>query len=297
MLQEIEQFIDYLRYEKQLSQHTQKNYRRDLLAAEAYFKPLKVQQWENISSHQIRSYVAYRHRKGLAGSSIARELSALRRFYNYLLKEKRVTQNPVNGIPAPKSGRKLPHAPDMEQMSQLLDTPQDDILKIRDQAMFELFYSSGLRLSELTRLDLLNLQLLQNQVRVLGKGNKQRDVPVGRYAILAIEKWLTIRSLLAKSDENALFVSQRGTRISQRMVEYRLKQWANEQGLAINLHPHMLRHAFASHLLESSGDLRAVQELLGHADISTTQIYTHLDFQHLANVYDQAHPRAKAKKK
>jgi len=295
MQQDIEQFIDYLRFEKQLSVHTQKNYRRDLYAAEDFFNQAKISQWQEITSHQVRSYVAYRHRKGLAGSSIARELSALRRFFSYLLKEKKATQNPVNGVPAPKTGRKLPHAPDTEQMSQLLDNPQDDSLSIRDQAMFELFYSAGLRLSELTGLDLLDLQILQNQVRVLGKGNKQRDVPIGRYAAAAIEKWLTIRTTMAKGDENAVFVSQRGTRISQRMVEYRLKKWAQEQGLAINLHPHMLRHAFASHLLESSGDLRAVQELLGHADISTTQIYTHLDFQHLANVYDQAHPRAKKK--
>jgi len=295
--QDIIQFIDYLHFEKHLSANTQKNYRRDLLTVLEFLGNAQVSHWRNVNSHQVRSYVAFRHRKGLAGSSIARELSALRRFFSYLLREKKVTHNPVKGVPAPKTGRKLPHAPDTEQMSQLLDSSNDDILSIRDQAMFELFYSSGLRLSELTGLDILDLQLLQNQVRVLGKGNKQRDVPIGRKAVQALEKWLNIRGNLAKTTEQAVFVSQRGTRISQRMVEYRLKDWANQQGLAINLHPHMLRHAFASHLLESSGDLRAVQELLGHADISTTQIYTHLDFQHLANVYDKAHPRAKVKKK
>jgi len=203
----------------------------------------------------------------------------------------------VKGISAPKTPRKLPQAPAIEQIEQLLSETENDPLLVRDQAMFELFYSSGLRLSELTGLDLMDLQLDEAMVRVLGKGNKQRDIPIGTYAINAIRKWLDYRKTLVSDTEVAVFISQRGTRISQRMVEYRLKKWTTEKGLSIHMHPHMLRHAFASHMLESSGDLRAVQELLGHADISTTQIYTHVDFQHLANVYDKAHPRAKKNRK
>jgi len=293
MQQQIQQFFDYLKYEKQLAQNTQKSYSRDIDKAHQYFTSQSLLSWEKVDAQHIRAYIGERRKNGLSGTSISRELSALRNFFDYLLRQKQLKKNPVKGISAPKTPRKLPQTPAVEQMEHLLSETESEPLLIRDKAMFELFYSSGLRLSELTGLDLLDFQFETAMVRVLGKGNKQRDIPIGRYAIEAIKKWLNIRDSMAKESELAVFVSKRGTRISQRMVEYRLKKWANEKGLSIDLHPHMLRHAFASHILESSSDLRAVQELLGHADISTTQIYTHLDFQHLANVYDKAHPRAK----
>ena len=290
---EIQQFIDYLQYEKQLAKNTQKSYSRDINNAYHFFSQSNILSWGELDNQHIRSYIGHRREQSLSGASIARELSALRRFFDYLLRQKKITKNPAKGIPAPKTPRKLPPTPAIEQIEQLLSNTDNEPLLIRDQAMFELFYSCGLRLSELTGLNLLDIQLDEAMLRVLGKGNKQRDIPIGSFAIKALQQWLDCRHRLVTSNELSVFVSQRGTRISQRMVEYRLKKWATEKGLSIHLHPHMLRHAFASHMLESSGDLRAVQELLGHADISTTQIYTHLDFQHLANVYDQAHPRAK----
>jgi integrase/recombinase XerC len=293
MEKEIQLFLDYLKYEKQLAANTQKSYSRDLKNAFQFFSQLNILSWKIIDAQHIRQYIGKRRKDGLSGASIARELSALRRLFHYLLREKLVNKNPVKGISAPKTPRKLPQAPAIEQLEQLLSETDQEPILLRDQAMFELFYSSGLRLSELTGLDLLDLQLEEGMVRVLGKGNKQRDIPVGKTAIKAINTWLDCRQTMAKEEELAIFVSKRGTRISQRMVEYRLKKWTLEKGVSIHMHPHMLRHAFASHLLESSGNLRAVQELLGHADISTTQIYTHVDFQHLANVYDKAHPRAK----
>ncbi|MFK5892040.1 MAG: tyrosine recombinase XerC [Pseudomonadota bacterium] len=297
MKHEIQQFIDYLQYEKQLAKNTQKSYSRDINNAYNFFSSSKIHSWNILDAQHIRSYIGHRREKSLSGSSIARELSALRRFFDYLLRQKKVKKNPVKGISAPKTPRKLPPTPAIEQIEQLLSHTDKEPLLLRDQAMFELLYSSGLRLSELTGLNLLDLQLDEAMVRVLGKGNKQRDIPVGSFAIKALRQWLKCRQTLTTDTESAIFVSQRGTRISQRMVEYRLKKWATEKGLSIHIHPHMLRHAFASHMLESSGDLRAVQELLGHADISTTQIYTHLNFQHLANVYDKAHPRAKKAKR
>jgi integrase/recombinase XerC len=290
---EIQQFIDYLKYEKQLAKNTQKSYSRDINNAYHFFSQSNILSWGELDNQHIRSYIGHRREHSLSGASIARELSALRRFFDYLLRQKQITKNPAKGISAPKTPRKLPPTPAIEQIEQLLSNTDNGPLLIRDQAMFELFYSCGLRLSELTGLNMLDIQLDEAMLRVLGKGNKQRDIPIGSFAIKALQQWLDCRHRLVTSNELSVFVSQRGTRISQRMVEYRLKKWATEKGLSIHLHPHMLRHAFASHMLESSGDLRAVQELLGHADISTTQIYTHLDFQHLANVYDQAHPRAK----
>jgi len=297
MEQDINDFIDYLKYEKQLALNTQKSYFRDLNNAFNFFSQIKITVWDKIDAQYIRLYVGNRRENGLSGSSIARELSALRRFFDYLLRQKIVKKNPVKGISAPKTPKKLPQAPAIEQIEQLLSATDNEPLLLRDQAMFELFYSSGLRLSELTGLDLMDLNLQEAMVRVLGKGNKQRDIPIGSIAINAIRQWLDCRKTLCNEAETAVFISKRGTRISQRMVEYRLKKWTTDKGLSIHIHPHMLRHAFASHMLESSGDLRAVQELLGHADISTTQIYTHVDFQHLANVYDSAHPRAKKTRK
>ncbi len=298
MKHSVDAFIHYLRIERQLSANTLSSYQRDLTQAIAYFTelPESITAWEQINSHHYRSYVAYLHRKNRSGTTISRQLSSLRRLYEYLIKQQRVSNNPLKGIKAPKSGRKLPKAPDIEQLEQLLQDNSDEPLLIRDRAMFELFYSSGLRLSELTNIDSIDLKLADHQLRVLGKGNKERELPIGKKALQALQQWLEVRPQLAAAGEQAVFVSRFGTRISPRGVQQRLEKMAIEQGLPVHLHPHMLRHAFASHLLESSGDLRAVQELLGHADIATTQIYTHLDFQHLAEVYDRAHPRARKKR-
>jgi integrase/recombinase XerC len=292
----VERFIHYLKVERQLSHNTLSSYQRDLTQAIEYFSEQNIHSWEELQIHQYRTYVAYQHRKGKSGKTIQRQLSSLRRLYEYLIKEQLVKNNPLKGLKAPKTGRKLPKTPAIELLEHLLQNNDQDLLHIRDRAMFELIYSSGLRLSELTGVDCIDVKLQEQQLRVLGKGNKERELPIGRKAIEALNHWLTARGNLAKADEQALFVSRFGTRITQRGVQQRLEKLAIDQGLPIHLHPHMLRHSFASHLLESSGDLRAVQELLGHADISTTQIYTHLDFQHLAEVYDKAHPRARKKK-
>lgn len=296
MQQTLDAFINYLKVERQLAKNTLVNYQRDLTQAMAYFSEQGIDSWHLIDSHQYRSYTALQHRKNLSAKTIQRQLSSLRRLYAYLIKEQVLSHNPLNGIRAPKSGRRLPKAPDIEQLDQLLTHSEDDPLSIRDQAMFELIYSCGLRLSELTGIDFSDINIPEQQLRVLGKGNKERELPVGQKAIEALQKWLVVRSILAKPDVAAIFVSRFGTRITQRGVQQRLEKMALEQGLPVHLHPHMLRHSFATHILESSGNLRAVQELLGHVDISTTQIYTHLDFQHLASVYDKAHPRAKKKK-
>ena len=295
MQQTVDDFLDYLNTERQLSHNTLISYQRDLLQAQNYFKEQGIKHWEQLNSHLIRAWVAYQHRTGHSGKTLQRQLSSLRRLFEYLIREQKIKHNPVKGIPAPKSGRKLPKAPDIEQLDQLLTETDQDVYHIRDRAMFELLYSSGLRLSELVSINLHDIKRREQQLRVTGKGNKERELPVGRKALAALEKWLKVRGELAKADEPALFVSRFGTRITARAVQQKLAQMAVEQGLPIHLHPHMLRHSFASHILESSGNLRAVQELLGHADISTTQIYTHLDFQHLAEVYDKAHPRARKK--
>jgi integrase/recombinase XerC len=238
----------------------------------------------------VRSYVAWRHRGGASGKTLQRELSALRSLYRYLLREGVVSHNPALGVPAPKTARKLPATLDPDQLCGLLDNGDEDPLSLRDTAMIELFYSSGLRLAELVAVD------TDASLEVTGKGAKSRRVPVGGLALEAIDRWLQVRGTYAGAEEKALFVSRHGNRIHPRTVQKRLHRWAKIHGARRNVHPHMLRHSFASHLLESSGDLRAVQELLGHSDISTTQIYTHLDFQHLAQVYDKAHPRAKKKR-
>lgn len=249
-----------------------------------------------MTNHDLRRYVATLSREGLSGRSIARHLSATRRFYQFLLREKLASDNPALDIRAPKSGRRLPRVADVDQLNQLLDGQPDDPLEVRDLCMFELMYSSGLRLAELASLDLDTVDLRGGEVRVVGKGGKERLLPVGRKAIAAIEEWLRHRVALANEGETALFVSQRGERLSHRSIQARLSRWGISRGADQKLHPHLLRHSFASHMLESSGDLRAVQELLGHADIATTQVYTHLDFQHLARVYDQSHPRARRDK-
>ena len=289
----IEAFLGTLHH---LSGHTRKAYAGDLAFFLDYCEQLEVNRWQDLDGRQIRGYITQRHRRGIGGRSLRRNLSSIRAFYRYLLNRGEVTQNPAEGITTPKVAKRLPEILDTEQSARLVEIKGDDVLTIRDRAILEMIYSSGLRLAECVGLDLYSIDPRDGLVTVVGKGNKTRKVPVGKYALDAVGAWLKVRAQLAALDEIALFVSSRGRRISARSVQQRLRQWALKQGLDTPVHPHMLRHSFATHLLESSGDLRAVQELLGHADISTTQIYTNLDFQHLASVYDQAHPRARKKK-
>jgi integrase/recombinase XerC len=292
----MDRFLEHLRHERRLSPHTVSNYQRDLQRITTWCLQQGITAWGQLQQHQLRRFVAARHRHGISGKSLQRELSALRGLYRYLLREGEAENSPAQGLRAPKSGRRLPAALDADQLDNLLKADADDLspLELRDLAVMELFYSSGLRLAELVALDLGAIDLEGDaDLEVTGKGNRGRHVPVGNKARQAIKHWLAVRGNLAAPEEMALFVSQRGKRIHPRTLQQRLQRWALEHGASRGLHPHMLRHSFASHLLESSGDLRAVQELLGHTDISTTQIYTHLDFQHLAQVYDAAHPRAK----
>ncbi|MFC1748787.1 tyrosine recombinase XerC [Pseudomonadota bacterium] len=294
--QSIQQFLDYLRHEKRVSPHTLSNYQRDLHKLHDYCVEQQLEQWNELRDHNIRGFVGKLRRSGLGARTIQRTLSSVRSFYRYLLRESIADINPASSVSAPKQSRQLPDVLDVDQMNQLLNIDKDNPLDIRDWAMMELTYSSGLRLSEIVGLDMINIDFKDQTVRVTGKGNKTRVLPIGRLAIEALQSWLKVRGSVAAHDESAVFLNNRGKRISQRGIQLRMKEWGIKQGLDNNVHPHMLRHSFASHMLESSGDLRAVQELLGHADISTTQIYTHLDFQHLAAVYDKAHPRAKKKK-
>ncbi|MFT5720900.1 MAG: integrase/recombinase XerC [Motiliproteus sp.] len=289
----IDDFIDHLGAERMFAGHTLSNYRRDLDQLAAYCGEQALDHWCDLDTRLLRRYVAQQHSCGLSGSSLARKLSACRSFYRYLIREDRLQDNPALAVKAPKSVKKLPRPLDVDQLGELLNQPVREPLELRDLAMLELFYSCGLRLAELVSLDLNHLDLRDASLRVTGKGRKIRLLPIGRQAINALDRWLAIRERLADPEQSAVFVSQRGTRLGPRAVQLRLKRWGQACGTQGKLHPHRLRHSFASHLLESSGDLRAVQELLGHADIATTQIYTHLDFQHLAEVYDNAHPRAK----
>jgi integrase/recombinase XerC len=289
----VESFLAGLR---QRSPHTQAAYRRDLEAFLRFCQGQGVDAWSHIDAQHVRTFVAARHRQGMSGRSLQRNLSAIRAFYRFLMREGMVSRNAAQSVRAPKSPRLLPSVLDADQTASLLEISGTDPVTRRDRAMLELMYSSGLRVAELVDLDLDDLDFAQGEVRVMGKGSKQRLLPVGSLALQAIHDWLPQRlEWLAGNGEGALFVSRRGRRLSTRSVQYRAARWGVQQGLVTHVHPHMLRHSFASHMLESSGDLRAVQELLGHANISTTQIYTHLDFQHLAKVYDQAHPRAKRK--
>jgi integrase/recombinase XerC len=289
-------FFRQLTVEVRASEHTIKSYQRDMKQLSRYCADKAITQWVDLKHTDIRSHIAGRHRKGLSSKSLQRELSAIRSFYNYLLKQGLAEVNPAQHIQAPKQARKLPKTLDVDQLSGLLEAGASSRLEIRDLAMFELFYSSGLRLSELSALDLTDLDLPDSTLVVRsGKGGKSRVLPVGSKAVTALENWLRQRPIPPPGFEPALFVSARGTRLGQRNIELRLKQWCIKKGISEHIHPHMLRHSFASHLLESSQDLRAVQELLGHSNIGTTQIYTHLDFQHLAEIYDKAHPRAKKK--
>jgi integrase/recombinase XerC len=243
----------------------------------------------------VRVFAARAHASGLNPRSVQRRISAVRGFFNFLLREGVVRANPALDVRAPKAAKRLPGTLDVDQINQLLDIPPENALAIRDKAIMELFYSSGLRLDELVSLDLSQLDLPDRTVRVLGKGRKQRILPVGRKAEAALRAWLKERSGLAAPDETAVFVGRNGARLKHRAIQLRIGAWARRKGLPAHVHPHLFRHSFATHLLESSKDLRGVQELLGHADISTTQVYTHLDFAHLARTYDASHPRAKRK--
>ena len=289
---QVEGYLVHLEKERRLSSHTVAGYRRDigLLLRMAGTTPL-----DTLQLHHIRRFVARLHGMGHGGRSLARALSAWRGFFSFLMRDHGFTQNPCVGVRAPRTAKTLPDALSPEEVAKLVDLPGDDAFAVRDRAMFELFYSSGLRLSELTAVKQADIDFDDATVRVLGKGAKTRVVPVGRFALRCIQQWLGERAAIAKEGENALFVNHRGRSIGPRTVQQRLSMWAQKQGLTQHVHPHMLRHSFASHVLQSSGDLRAVQEMLGHASISTTQVYTHLDWQHLAKVYDAAHPRAKRK--
>lgn len=294
----IESFLAKLRTEKNYSSHTLKSYSRDLKSLIVYCDEQEIMQWSDVDDQNIRSLISKRHRQGLGGSSLQRMLSTFRSFFKYLLIENVVKNNPAQEIQAPKTGRKLPSTLDVDSITRLIEIKGDEVETVRDRAMLELFYSSGLRLSELSSLNVENgKKITSGTIRVKGKGDKERDLPVGGKASDAVKAWLSRRAELANENEAALFVGKQGKRIHNSVIQKRLKYWAQKQGIDMNVFPHLLRHSFASHMLESSGDLRAVQELLGHADISTTQIYTHLDFQHLAKVYDAAHPRAKLNKK
>jgi integrase/recombinase XerC len=289
----VSSYIAHLSHERRLSSLTCASYRRDLdiLLGFADETPL-----EQLQPHHIRRYVAQRHARQCSGKTLARMLSACRGFYRYLAKKHGYANNPCAGIRAPKSPKTLPHALSPEEATKLLDFPVgDDVMALRDKALFELCYSSGLRLAELAKITPENLNLADRMVRITGKGGKTRIVPVGSKAIQALREWISHRKNLIKPGESTLFLSRHGKNMSRRSISQRLKIWAARQGISANVHPHMLRHSFASHVLQSSGDLRAVQEMLGHSSISTTQIYTHLDFQHLSKIYDTAHPRAKKK--
>ncbi len=284
-------FLNYLAHEKHLSPRTIDSYQQDLTSI---FQVLIEQQrldWDCIQAKDVRYWLACEHQRGLSGKSLQRMLSCLRSFYRYLAREGRVVINPALSVQAPKAAKKLPKAPDVDQMQFLLNIQPQEPLEFRDHAILELTYASGLRLSELLSLNLDSIDFSEHSVVVVGKGNKMRQLPIGRKAIESVQAWLALRSDFASINEHALFVSKRGTRITPRAVQQRFARWGALQS-ATHLHPHMFRHAFASHLLESSSNLRAVQELLGHSDIKTTQVYTHLDFQYLADSYDRAHPRA-----
>jgi len=288
----LQDFLAHLVNERRLSHNTILNYGRDIaallgLAVEMPLAKLQI--------HHVRRFVSQLHARGLDGRTLARMLSAWRGFYRYLARDHGYSNNPCVGLRAPKAKKSLPHALSPDEAGRMMDIPEGDKLATRDKAIYELLYSSGLRLAELTGLAPGDINFSDATVRVTGKGAKTRVVPVGSQALAALKKWLDKRELLVKEGADALFVNRNGTRLTARAIQYRMKEWALKLGLAANVHPHVLRHSFASHVLQSSGDLRAVQEMLGHASISTTQVYTHLDFQYLAKVYDAAHPRAKKK--
>ena len=293
----IDRFLDHLKFERRVSDHTVSAYRIDLLRLQEFAVQRKIQNIARLAPPQARLFAAGLRHLNLSSRSIARTLSAARSFYKFLIREGEGKTNPFEGISTPRGERKLPRTLNIEQAAQLVMITPDSDLTFRDRAILELLYSSGLRLSEIERSNVCDVDLADRTMTILGKGGKTRIVPVGRHAITAIKSWLQRRqALVSNIEEKALFVSRSGNRLGARGIQKRVEYWAKRQGLDRSVHPHMLRHSFASHMLESSSDLRAVQELLGHSDISTTQVYTHLDFQHLAKVYDKAHPRARRRK-
>lgn len=294
---QIDRFLEMLTSERYYSKNTIQAYQRDCTRFLDFMISKDISKFQDVEPHNCLEYSAKRHRQGIKGSSIQREMSAIRSLFQYLLTQKQVTRNPAAAIKTPKARKKLPNTLDADNINELLNVPKKplSVIEIRDLAIFELIYSSGLRLSELTESNIDDADFIEQNITVTGKGRKTRKLPIGQKAIDALLLWLEKRpEYLKNKEEPALFINQRGTRISPRSVQQRLEKLASQR-LGRHVHPHMLRHSFATHMLESSANLRAVQELLGHADISTTQIYTHLDFQHLAKVYDSAHPRARKK--
>ncbi len=285
-------YLRWLQTEKRYAAHTVSNYQRDV---NTLLELVADDPLDRLNNHDIRHYIARLHGQGTGGRSLARKLSAWRSFYHYLIRDHNFEINPCNGVKAPKFAKRLPNNLSPDQACQLVSPQAATPLELRDKAMFELLYSSGLRLAELIGLENNNREWLQGELTITGKGSKQRIVPVGRYAIQALQQWLQVRAKLADPDESAMFVGSRGKRISPRVVQLQIKKLAQQQHIEGNVHPHAMRHSFASHMLQSSGDLRAVQEMLGHASITSTQVYTHLDFQYLSKIYDQAHPRARKK--
>jgi integrase/recombinase XerC len=333
-LEWVARFRRYMKTERRLSAHTDSNYARDLAALVKYCDKSGLEDWTALDNQHIRVFAAHSHAGGLSPRSVQRRLSAVRSFYEFLLRENQprrsdvpaseradregaadetsarkpdardesvplsgVLRNPGHDVRAPKAAKRLPETLDPDQMARLLDIAPDQpgSFVLRDRAIMELLYSSGLRLAELVGLDMGDLDLAQGMVEVLGKGEKTRLVPVGSVAVKVLKEWLLERAALAKPEEKALFVGRGGRRLGPRAIQTRVGQWARRQGLSMHVYPHLFRHSFATHLLESSRELRGVQELLGHADISTTQVYTHLDFQHLARIYEASHPRARKK--
>ena len=292
---DVETFIRFITEQKQYSPHTQTNYQRQLAKLIAYIDDMQIRDWRVLKTVQIRQLSAFYHRKGMSARSIALILSACRSFFDFLVSREKMAFNPAKGVKAPKFDRPLPKTVDVDQVNALLAGIDDgEDLGIRDKAITELFYSSGIRLAELVRLDLNDIDFQNASARIIGKGNKTRHVPIGRHALKALREWIKVRGVwLGGNDTEAVFISQRLGRLSPRSIQQRLAYWGKFVGMNGRLHPHKFRHSCATHFLESSGDLRAVQELLGHANLSTTQVYTHLDFQQLAKVYDNAHPRAK----
>ncbi|MFA0503137.1 tyrosine recombinase XerC [Vibrio sp. 10N.222.54.B12] len=293
----LSRFYEYLRSEKGLSLHTQRNYKQQLETMAGHLVTLGLKDWGQVDAAWVRQLASKGMREGMKASSIATRLSSLRSFFDFLVLRGEMTANPAKGVSAPRKQLPLPKNLDVDEVGQLLDVNEDDPLSIRDRAMMEVMYGAGLRLAELVGINLKDVLGRQGEIRVIGKGDKERKAPFSGLAKEWVDKWLKVRGELASPGETALFVSKLGTRISHRSVQKRMEEWGKKQSVASHISPHKLRHSFATHVLESSQNLRAVQELLGHENISTTQVYTHLDFQHLAQAYDQAHPRARKKNK
>ncbi|WP_102313248.1 tyrosine recombinase XerC [Vibrio cyclitrophicus] len=291
----LSRFYEYLRSEKGLSLHTQRNYKQQLETMAAHLVTLGLKDWGQVDAAWVRQLASKGMREGMKASSIATRLSSLRSFFDFLVLRGEMNANPAKGVSAPRKQRPLPKNLDVDEVGQLLEVNGDDPLSIRDRAMMEVMYGVGLRLAELVGINLKDVLGRQGEIRVIGKGDKERKAPFSGLAKEWVDKWLKVRGELASPGETALFVSKLGTRISHRSVQKRMEEWGKKQSVASHISPHKLRHSFATHVLESSQNLRAVQELLGHENISTTQVYTHLDFQHLAQAYDQAHPRARKK--